>query len=207
MRRRTISGRRAANAPTDVPVAGRGNVPAGADAVLVNVTAVQPDVAGFVSLYPGPCDGSVHTSTVNTIARRDTGAATIVGVGSDGSICAHSSMGTDIVLDVQAWFGGSGLRYRAQTPQRLLDTRTGGSAAPGSASVPSATPALLNVVADQPTARGFLRAAGCAETTDTSMLELPARGDHRQRRRRSRRAGPARRSASAPPGRSTSSPT
>ena len=60
----TISGRRVSHAPTAVPIAGRGEVPADATAVMVNVTAVQPDVPGFVSLYPGPCDGTVRTSTL-----------------------------------------------------------------------------------------------------------------------------------------------
>ncbi|MGD9703243.1 MAG: hypothetical protein AB7Q42_22550 [Acidimicrobiia bacterium] len=166
----TVTGRRVSHVPTTVPIAGRGEVPGDTTAVLVNVTAVQPDVAGFVSLYPGPCDGTVRTSTLSTIAKRDTGAATIVGLGPDGSVCAHSSMGTDLVLDVQGWFGGSGLLYRSQTPTRVLDTRSG--AAPDSSSIASAGPVLLNIVADRPTRPGFLRAAGCGVATDTAILNF-----------------------------------
>ncbi len=167
----TISGRRVGHTPTAVPIAGRGAVPADATAVMVNVTAVQPDVPGFVSLYPGPCDGTVRTSTLSTIARRDTGAATIVGLGPDGTVCAHTSMGTDLVLDVQGWFGATGLRYRPQTPTRVLDTRPAGSA-PGSSSIPSSAPVLLNVVADRPPRPGFLRAAACGAATDTAILNF-----------------------------------
>jgi hypothetical protein len=168
----TIVGRRVGHTPTSVPVAGRAAVPADAKAVLVNVTAVQPDVPGFVSLYPGPCDGTARTSTLNAMAGRDTGAAAIVGVGTDGTICAHTSMGTDLVLDVQGWFGTTGLLYRAQTPARVVDTRTGGAGVPTAATIPTGPPVLLNVVADRPAGRGFLRAAGCGVATDTAILNF-----------------------------------
>lgn len=172
----TIVGRRGVHQETQIPIAGRGNVPAGATAVMANITSVQADVAGFVSLYPGPCNGSASTSTVNTMGLRDTGAATIVGLGPDGSVCAHNSMGTDLVLDVQGWFGGSGFRYRPQTPQRVLDTRNASVSPPtGPSVIPSTVPVLLNVVADRPTAPGFLRASGCAETTNTAILNLAPR--------------------------------
>lgn len=172
----TIVGRRVDQQETQIPVAGRGNVPAGATAVMANITSVQSDVAGYVSLYPGPCNGSAGTSTVNTMGRRDTGAATIVGLGPDGSVCARNSMATDLVLDVQGWFGDSGLQYRPQTPQRVLDTRETGASAPTAPSaIPSTTPVLLNVVADRPTGPGFLWAAGCAESTDTAILNLAPR--------------------------------
>jgi len=169
----TIVGRRVDNQETQIPIAGRGNVPAGATAVIANITSVQSDVAGFVSLYPGPCNGSAGTSTVNTMGRRDTGAATIVGLGPNGSVCAHNSMATDLVLDVQGWFGATGLQYRPQTPQRVLDTRETSASPPTAPSaIPSSTPVLLNVVADRPSGPGFLRAAGCAESTDTAILNL-----------------------------------
>lgn len=51
-----------------VPVASGGNkivVPAGASAVIVNVTAVNPSADGFLSLRPKGAAGSPSTSTVN----------------------------------------------------------------------------------------------------------------------------------------------
>ncbi len=95
------AGRRPAGSVTEVPVVGRGGVYAGATAVAVNLTAVAPDGAGFVSAYP--CGTPIPaTSSLNLERGRTIANAVVVRVGSGGRICLYSSAGTDLVVDATA---------------------------------------------------------------------------------------------------------
>jgi hypothetical protein len=49
-------GRRPAGSITEVKVAGRGGISANAAAVMLNVTAVSPDAAGYLTVYPCGAD-------------------------------------------------------------------------------------------------------------------------------------------------------
>ena len=98
--------------------------PTGVHAVALNVTATEPEKAGYLTVYP--CDQPQPVaSNVNYVAGHDTADAAIVGVSAtDGSVCVFSLAATHVVVDVNGWFGPLGLaRFTAQTPQRLFDTR------------------------------------------------------------------------------------
>ena len=61
------SGVVAAGSTYVLPVAGRGGIPAGAGAVVMNVTVTGTQGAGFLTLYP--CDGSrPNASNLNFVA-------------------------------------------------------------------------------------------------------------------------------------------
>lgn len=95
------SERVAAGKMIDVDVAGRANVPAGATAVAVNVTAIRPSGIGYVTLFP--CDGAQPlTSSLNYSTGGVAGNSAIVKLAVDGSLCAYSQAEADLVIDVTA---------------------------------------------------------------------------------------------------------
>ena len=144
------------------------DVPAtGVTAVAVNVTATEPERAGFLTVYP--CDQPAPlTSNVNYTAWHDTADAAVVGVsGMDGTICVFSSAPTHVVVDINGWFGALGLaRFQAQVPKRLLDTRSSGSGLGAGGVVAVTLPtaagvAAVNVTVTGARGRGFITAFAC----------------------------------------------
>jgi hypothetical protein len=163
-------------------VTGRGNVPAtGVSAVVLNVTATNPSGSSYVTVWP---DGAPRplASSLNFVAGQTVPNRVIVAVGAGGRVDLYNFAGkVDLVVDVGGYFtdatpGGTGSRFNALTPARLLDTRdgTGGvSSAVGAGGtlavqvagqngVPATTAAIpptavvLNVTVTNPTAAGYL---------------------------------------------------
>jgi Periplasmic copper-binding protein (NosD) len=106
-----------------VQVAGKGGVPANAQAVVVNVTAVSPTAGGLLTVYP---DGSTQpgTSSLNYAANQ-TVPNLVTTEMTDGKIRIHvnESGTTHILVDLQGYYGDSGEPYAATGPTRVLDTR------------------------------------------------------------------------------------
>jgi len=144
------------------------DVPAtGVKAVALNVTATEPERAGFLTVYP--CDQPMPVaSNVNFVAAHDTADAAIVGVAAgDGTVCVYASAPTHVVVDINAWFGPLGLaRFSAQAPQRLVDTRTA-AAVSANGTLTVALPnslsgvATVNVTVTGARGRGFVTAYPC----------------------------------------------
>ena len=116
----------AADQTRDVPVLGRGTIPAtGVAAVALNVTAISPSATSFLTLFP---TGSTrpNASNLNLAAGRTLPNMVIVPVGTNGSISVYSSAGTThLAVDVLGWFP-TGSAYQGLSPERLLDTRPSG---------------------------------------------------------------------------------
>ena len=106
-----------------VQVVGRGGVPANAQAVVVNVTAVSPTAGGLLTVYP---DGATlpGTSSLNYAANQTTPNLVTIQM-TDGKIRIHvnESGSTHILVDLQGYYGDSGAAYAATGPTRVLDTR------------------------------------------------------------------------------------
>ncbi len=116
-------GRRVGNTSTEVKVAGRGGVPADAAAVAVNVTAINPALDGFITVYP--CGESLPlASTVNFRAGDIVPNSAMVKVGVGGAICMLSNVETDVVLDVNGYDASQAI-VRFFQPTRVLETRAG----------------------------------------------------------------------------------
>ncbi len=106
-----------------VKVTGVGGVPAsGVDAVSLNVTAVDPVAAGFVTVFP--CGAQPSVSSVNYVANQTVPNAVIAPVSTSGEVCLFSSANAYLIADVNAWFA-SGAGFSTVTPMRLFDTRPG----------------------------------------------------------------------------------
>ena len=187
-------GRRAAGGEIQFKVTGRGGVPAGAEAVYLNVTAIRPDGSGFLTVYP--C-GSARpgTSNVNYTSGDISPNAVLATVGVDGMVCIFTKSAADIIADVNGYLPSGGNRI-AINPARCADTRPDGVtfdglfrgdgkiAAGGVYAIriagrcnipPGASAAYFNVTAVDPDDRGFLTVWPCdAERPTTSNVNYLA---------------------------------
>jgi len=98
------------------------SVPAGARAAALNVTAVSPDGAGFVTVWPCNVDRPL-ASSLNFVAGDIIPNGVVAPLSSSGVVCFYSSASTDLVIDIAGWFSGS--TFNGATPQRLVDSRNG----------------------------------------------------------------------------------
>lgn len=110
----------------DVVVTSIGGVPdSGVDAVIVNVTAVGPTSAGFLTVWPTG-DAMPSTSNLNFVAGKTVPNLVVSKVGSGGAISVFNASGsTHLIVDIVGCFalsGGSGMVV--VTPTRLADSRT-----------------------------------------------------------------------------------
>ena len=103
-----------------VPVAGRGGVPVGAKAVVVNVTLVAPAADGFATVFP--CGSVPFTSSLNYSAGENVANEVFAKLSPTGTICVYTSATANVIVDV-AGFVPAGSDYTAMTPVRLADTR------------------------------------------------------------------------------------
>jgi hypothetical protein len=99
------TGRVAAGQTYELPVAGRGGVPANATSVVLNVTAVSPGGGGFVTVFP--CGQPVpQASNLNYQTGDVVPNAVLAKVGAGGKVCLFTYAETDLIVDVAAYFNG-----------------------------------------------------------------------------------------------------
>ncbi len=99
-------------------------VPADATAAVLNVTAVNPSAAGFLTVYP--CAESVSdTSTLNYVVGQTVANTTIAALSGAGQLCVWTFAETDILVDVTGWLSPRGSsRLAPINPTRVVDTRS-----------------------------------------------------------------------------------
>jgi hypothetical protein len=156
-------------------VAGTGTtVPAGATAVVLNVTAVNPEAGTHLTIWPAGQPMPV-ASNLNVPVGAVRPNLVVVGVGAGGAVSIFNNSGkVHVLADVVGYYAddAAGARYTAISPKRLLDSRdgTGGHGTPwgaaqtrpvvvrgGSTTVPGdATAVALNVTVTGPTAPSHL---------------------------------------------------
>jgi hypothetical protein len=125
-----------ASVTVDVPTA---DVPANASAVVVNVTAISPSAAGFLTVFPG---GGTNPGTANVTftGGQTVGNQVTVGLGSDSVTGAAQSFtvfngpatgggSVDFAADLVGYYAPqsatSGDAYVGLTPARIYDSRAG----------------------------------------------------------------------------------
>ncbi|MEI7507240.1 MAG: S8 family serine peptidase, partial [Actinomycetes bacterium] len=106
----------------EVQVSGKNNIaPAGVSAVSLNVTATNPEGAGFITVYP--CGTRPEISSLNFIVSETVPNAVIARLSSTGSLCFYSNVAVDIIADVNgSLLDGNG--FNPTAPSRLFDTRS-----------------------------------------------------------------------------------
>jgi len=110
------------------PVGGilRLTAPAGASAVLVNITLTDSVATGYVQA--DKCSAlrpSTETaSNANVIPGRTAANLAVVPVDADGSFCLYTSAATHMIVDIQGTFSPSGdLRFLSMNAERRFDSR------------------------------------------------------------------------------------
>jgi hypothetical protein len=114
-----------------IPVNGNdAQIPQDASAVALNVTVVNPEAAGFVTVWP--CSAArPNASNLNFVAGQVVPNNVVAPIGDQGSVCFYSSQSTDIIVDVSGYFTGSaGNQFVGATPKRFVDTRSSLGPAP-----------------------------------------------------------------------------
>ncbi len=174
----------AAGSIVRVPVSAASEVDAAATAAAINVTAVDAQAAGFLTVFP--CGTAVPVaSNVNFQAATATANAVITGLVS-GEVCIYTSATVNIIVDVMGWTSTSGA-VTGVVPQRVADTRQGqgGTRLPAGTSRavnvgrPSTAGAVaaLNVTAADSKAGSFLTVHACnGARPNTSNVNVTASG-------------------------------
>ena len=159
-----------------VQIAGRGGIPAsGVSAVVLNVTATNPDATGWVTVH---ADGTPvpNASNLNYTVGTTVAGLVVVKLGSNGRVDVFSSAASDVIADVSGYYVAGSVTdaggFASLTPSRLLDTRSGvgapAAAVPAGGSVDlqvlgrGGVPAsnvgavVINVTAVTPTGAGWV---------------------------------------------------
>jgi hypothetical protein len=164
----------ASGATLDLPVAGRGGVPAtGASAVVLNVTVTEPRGGGYLTVWP-TAEPRPLASNLNVSERQTVANLVTVKVGAGGKVSLFNGAGAGhLIADVAGWYGpsaaGDGSRFHSLAPARILDTRAGNGAP--AAWVTTAAPIDLQV-----TGRGGVPATGVSAVVMNVTVTEPVGG-------------------------------
>lgn len=157
---------------------GSTGVPSNAAAVVLNVTTTNTSAPGYLAVFPAGTGTQPLVSNLNWAAGQTIANLVAVPVGSNGQVTLFSSTHTDVVADLQGFFGGSSNAsggYVALRPNRITDTRAASGLAnagqtlgagstlsvqvAGAGGVPSgATAAILNVTVTNTSGSSYLTA-------------------------------------------------
>ncbi len=116
------------NAVRTLTVTGRGDsVPAtGIGAVALNVTAIGPTAASYLTVWPTGAERP-NASNLNFVADQTIPNMVIVPVGANGQIDIYNESGTvNVAVDILGFFP-VGPSFNGITPERFMDTRAGGN--------------------------------------------------------------------------------
>ncbi len=164
-----------------------GEVPAGATAAVLNVTASAPTSAGYLEVYPTGAAPTTPTSNVNFVAGETVANLVTVPLSASGSISVLNFAGTTAVdVDVEGFYSaaGAGL-YNPVSPVRVAGTAAVGTPIAANAAVPvtvtggtiptSASAVVVNLTAAGGTSASYLSAyAAGATPAITSSLNFTA---------------------------------
>jgi hypothetical protein len=170
-------------------VRGVGGIPADADAVVLNITAVASTTGGFVTVWPTG-DARPDASSLNMTPGQTVPNLVATRIGLDGSVSLYNAFGSvDLLADAVAWTRADD-HFHSITPSRILDTRRGQGishalaagetadlAIDGVAGLPATGVgvAVLNLTATRPTATTYLSVwpSGQARPNSSNLNALP----------------------------------
>ncbi len=166
-------GVRGAGSVLELTIAGRGGVPFGAQAAVLNITVTEPDAGGYLTVYPCGSPRPV-ASTLNFAAGQTVANASYASLGPTGAVCIFTLSRAHVVVDVNGYYLVAS-SFRALQPLRLLDTRGAGTGVPALArgsvsrvrvtgiagSPTNASTAVLNVTVTEAGGNGYVTAFPC----------------------------------------------
>jgi hypothetical protein len=152
------------------------------DAATVNVTAVTPAAAGYLTVYPCGQNRPV-ASTLNYLAGEVVPNVVTARLGA-GKLCVYSSAATDVVVDLAGvWISSAGARPTAIDATRVYDTRRATAVSAGQVVhvplgtvVPADAAAVqVDVIASGSAAAGYVTVFPCDQARPpTSNLNTAA---------------------------------
>jgi glucose/arabinose dehydrogenase len=153
-----------------VPLESAG-VPAGASAVVANITVTNPEAAGYLTAFP--CDSAPPVaSNLNYGARQTVSNLVLTSLGGGHQLCLVASQRTDVVVDVSGWLGAAGASVVLRAPTRVVDTRDGGGRLNAGQTVrldtrttgapAGATAMIINITAVDTSKDGFVTVYPCS---------------------------------------------
>jgi hypothetical protein len=86
-------------------VINRAGVPVGTSAVVLNVTATEAAIPGFITVFPCGTDQPT-ASNLNYVAGSTIPNLVIAQVGLTGKVCIFNSAPTHVVADLAGYFPG-----------------------------------------------------------------------------------------------------
>ena len=145
-----------------ITVAGSFGVPADAEMVALEVTAVVPDAPGYITVWP--CEEErPGTSNVNFLAGQIVPKLVLARVDSFGDICVYSLALTDVLVDVVGYVPDGSSIETLPVPGRVLDSRADGG-----------VPSPVNVSPRNVRARASFRSCGRSAFSPKSQRRWPA---------------------------------
>jgi len=170
------------------------NAPAGATGAMLNVTSIQPDGPGFVTVYP--CGTMPPTSSVNSVVGNVQPNTVTTALSANRSVCIYSNTGVGLIVDVFGYMApGTTNGFTPTAPFRWVDTRdkwvsslnfgTGGRRlnagqtivmqVAGQRGVPASARAVsFNVTVTDGASGGYLTAYPCGSSPSTSNVNFGA---------------------------------
>jgi hypothetical protein len=166
-----------------------GVVPAGTTAVVANLTITEPVADGFIAAFP--CGTPVPgTSNLNFRAGESRAVAIVVGVDDESRLCLRSIVDHHVIVDISGYYSptpqfGPSAALRPLAGRRLADSRSDDgawSAKFGAGAVrrlqpasdlvfgSQATAVVLNVVATEADAPGFVTVYPCDDDVPTTSV-------------------------------------
>ena len=114
----------------EFPVLASGcGISSGAKAYSLNVTAIPKGSLGYLTIWPGGSPTRPVVSTLNATTGTIVANAALVPASRSGSISVFATDDTDLVIDINGYFGGTatgtsgGLLFYPVPPCRIADTR------------------------------------------------------------------------------------
>lgn len=151
----------------DLQVTGRAEVPAGATAAVLNVTATRASAGTFVTVYPGDLAAVPPVSNLNAQPNQTVPNLVMVRLAANGTVKLYNYAGsTDVVVDVVGYYDRVYADNKGQVmaipPTRKVDTReTRNPLGPNQValmqfSTTNVGGVILNVTVTNPTEASFL---------------------------------------------------
>jgi peptidoglycan hydrolase-like protein with peptidoglycan-binding domain len=98
-------------------------IPADAESVSMNITAIDPPAGGFATVWPCGTTRPL-AANLNYPPGKVTANNVIATIGAGGTVCIYTHSDTQFVVDVTGWFNRTDT-YAAVVPDRVVDTRYG----------------------------------------------------------------------------------
>lgn len=118
------AGRIATGGTYHVQISGRGGVPVGSPAAVLNITSVSPLAGGYLTVFP--CGPQPTTSSINFAVGRVDANEIVAKLSASGEVCIFASQSTHVLVDAVGYVTPIS-PYVPLTPGRFADTRTAGN--------------------------------------------------------------------------------